>query len=91
MSQGQPIEERRSCPAVNCQKPEEAARSAVKQVFNILGVDVDDPKQVEDFREGLRFGEGLLEMSKRGKIAVMLSVIGLATVAVWYSLFGRPT
>ena len=33
------------------------ADKSVKKVFAILGVDIDDPQQVEEFREDLRFGK----------------------------------
>lgn len=73
------------CPIDHCQKPEEAASQAVKKVFEILGVNVDDPVQVENFRKGLRFGEDLLKMTNKGKMAAMISFIGLSAAAVWKS------
>ena len=88
MTQAKSIKERR-CPVANCQRPEEAAKVAVKHVFEILGVDVDDPKQVEDFREDLRFSGGMRDMTRKGKIAMMVSFIGLVTTAIWISLFGK--
>ena len=75
------------CPVSSCNKPEIAATKAVKHVFEILGVDVDNPKEVENFRKGLRFSEELLFLSKRGKVAVLCSFITLLTGAVWYSIF----
>lgn len=90
MSSGQPLEERRKCLVANCQKPEEAAKKAVKHVFEILGVNVDDPQQVENFRKGLRFGEEMLQMTKKGKVAMMFSIISLATAAAWYAMWGKP-
>lgn len=77
-----------NCPSANCQKPEEAARKAVKHIFEILGVNVDDPQQVENFRKGLRFGEEMLAISKKGKIALMMSIISLATVYVVFKITG---
>lgn len=77
----------KDCPVAGCQKPEEAARKAVKHVFEILGVDVDNPVQVEDFRRGLRFGEDMLRMTNKGKIAILMSFIGLSTAAVWKTFF----
>ena len=38
----------------HCPHVAEAADTAVKKVFAILGVDVDVPKEVEQFRENLR-------------------------------------
>jgi len=68
---------RQSCPADGCDKPEEAAHRAVKQVFAILGVDVDRPDQVERFREGLRFGEAMHKYAKYGML-VMVGVMAAA-------------
>jgi hypothetical protein len=67
----------RQCPADSCDKPEEAAHRAVKQVFAILGVDVDRPDQVERFREGLRFGEAMHKYAKYGML-VMVGVMAAA-------------
>ncbi len=78
-------ERRTECPATNCTKPDDAAKEAVKRTFAILGVDVDDPQQLEEFRKGLRFGEDLVIMSKRGKIAAMTTAIGLLGAAIWNS------
>ena len=33
-----------------------AADRAVKRVFSILGVDIDRPESIEEFRADLRFG-----------------------------------
>ena len=76
------------CQVANCQKPAEAARGAVKHVFEILGVNVDDPQQVEKFRRGLRCGEDIVMYSKRGKVAVLMSLIGLLTAYIGRALWG---
>ena len=76
------------CQVANCQKPQEAAKYAVKHMFEILGVDVDDPKQVENFRKGLRFGEEMLAMTSKGKIAIMMSTIALVTTYIWVKITG---
>jgi hypothetical protein len=54
----------------NCQ---EAADRAVKKVFAILGVDVDKPESVENFREDLRFGRKLRKAADHGFLALGLS------------------
>jgi hypothetical protein len=45
---------------------QEAADRAVKKVFAILGVNIDEPKEVEDFREDLRFGRRGIATNLRG-------------------------
>lgn len=68
---------------IRCPLSEAAAKSAVKQVFAILGVDVDDPKDVEEFRKDLRFGQSMRRASDKGVLAVVsLVFVGLA-VSIW--------
>jgi len=60
-------------PAADC--PEEeiiraAADHAVKKTFAILGVDVDDPESIEEFRQDLRFGKRMRKMSDHGQLAL---------------------
>jgi len=89
MSQGNPLEDRRICPVPNCQHPEDAAKSAVKHVFEILGVNVDDPEQVENFRKGLRFGEEMLKYSKRGKMTMFLAAVTISTGYVIHAIWNH--
>lgn len=79
-------------PQDNCSKPgessvclfsEKSADRAVKRTFAILGVDVDDPKQVAEFQEDLRFGSMMRKIANRGVLAIIGAVcIGLAA-ATW--------
>ena len=50
----------------DCPHAEESARQAVKMVFAILGVNVDEPKEVEEFRENLRFGASMRRAADKG-------------------------
>lgn len=70
--------EREYCPHVA-----EAADVAVKKVFAILGVDVDVPKEVEQFRDNLRFGATMRRAADKGMLAIIgaIAVAGLA--AFW--------
>lgn len=45
------------------------ADHAVKKTFAILGVDVDDPESIEEFRQDLRFGKRMRKMSDHGQLA----------------------
>lgn len=54
----------------NCPAARGAAKSAVKEVFAILGVDVDKPEAVEEFRKSLRFGDDLRKTLGAGKLAI---------------------
>lgn len=67
----------------DCPHAEESAKKAVKMVFAILGVDVDSPKEVEEFRENLRFGASMRRAADKGWMAIAgAAAIGVAS-AVW--------
>ena len=80
MQKGEP------CDNPTCQ---EAADRAVKKVFAILGVDVDKPESVEEFREDLRFGKRMRRAADHGLLALVgLMVIGLGA-AVWAGIVSK--
>lgn len=66
-----------------CPHVREAADEAVKKVFAILGVDVDVPKEVEQFRENLRFGASMRRAADRGMLAVIGAVAVAGMAALW--------
>ena len=67
---------------------EESADKAVKKVFAILGVDVNKPESVEEFREDLRFGKKLRKLADHG---VFVLVALLFTGLAWASFEGIIT
>jgi len=74
------------CNNPNCQ---EAADRAVKKVFAILGVDIDKPESVEEFREDLRFGKRMRKAADHGFLALVgLVVVGLGAV-VWAGVMSK--
>jgi hypothetical protein len=70
-----------SAPGQPCPIASDAADCAVRKVFAILGVDIDVPKEVEDFRENLRFGAYMRKMVDRGGIAIFVTLCGIILVA----------
>jgi len=72
-----------------CRYSDEAARSAVKQVFAILGVDVDDPKAVEEFREDLRFGRAMRQANDKGRLAVAALIFCALAMALWAGITSK--
>ena len=62
---------------------EEAADKAVKKVFAILGVDINKPESVEEFREDLRFGRKLRKLADHGTLAL----VALIFVGIGYAAF----
>ena len=67
---------------------ERAADKAVKKVFAILGVDINKPESVEEFREDLRFGKKLRKLADHG---VFVLVALLFTGLAWASFEGIIT
>lgn len=76
-------------PEKHCQYAEAAADSAVRKVFAILGVDINKPESVEEFREDLRFGRRLRRMADHGLLAIIgLFVVGLGAV-LWAGVVAK--
>jgi hypothetical protein len=79
---------------MDCQNPncQEAADRAVKKVFAILGVDIDRPESVEEFREDLRFGKKLRKIADHSTLAfVGVVAVGFASL-LWIGIqskFGK--
>lgn len=67
----------------------EAADRAVKQVFAILGVDVERPESVEEFREDLRFGKKLRKAADHGMLALFGVLAAAFAGVVWAGIVSR--
>lgn len=63
-----------------------AVSKAVKQTFAILGVDVDKPESVEEFREDLRFGKAMRKYASHGFLAFVGVLFAGLAGAVWYGV-----
>lgn len=74
-----------------CKYSDESARKAVKEVFAILGVDVDDPAQVEEFRKDLRFGQMMRKAGDKGFLAVVAVICVAVAAATWSGIASRVT
>lgn len=75
----------------DCNEPQcqEAADRAVKKVFAILGVDIERPESVEEFREDLRFGKRMRKAADHGFLALIgLIVVGLGA-AIWAGIVSK--
>lgn len=62
---------------------EDAAEHAVKKVFAILGVDIDRPESVEEFREDLRFGKKLRKVADHSLLALFGVLMAGLAAALW--------
>ena len=85
------------CPYTSCREPEiaaeHAAERAVHRVFAIMGVNVDKPEQIEEFRAGLRFGREMQRLANRGLVAFVIVICSGAAAALWLGikeLAGKP-
>lgn len=76
----------RRCHNDTCQ---ETADRAVKKVFAILGVDVDKPESVEEFREDLRFGKRMRRAADHGLLALVGLVVISLGAAVWAGIVSK--
>lgn len=63
---------------------EQAVDLAIKKTFAILGVDIEKPESVEEFREDLRFGRKLRRMSDHGNFVIVAGVISGLLFAILY-------
>lgn len=66
------------------------AKAAIKEVFFLLGVNVDDPKDVEEFRKDLRFGGTMRRRADKGVMlligAIVTMLVGFLGTGLWESL-----
>lgn len=73
------------CPSEN-EVIEVAVDKAVKKTFAILGVDVDKPESVEEFREDLRFGKAMRKYASHGFLAFIAVVFAGLAGSIWFGL-----
>ena len=74
------------CDSSPCQ---DSADRAVKKVFAILGVDVDKPESVEEFREDLRFGKKLRKAADHSLLALFGLVVAGLAAAAWAGIVSK--
>jgi hypothetical protein len=74
-----------------CGYAAEAAEIAVKRVFAILGVDIDKPESVEEFREDLRFGKKLRKGADHGFLAFVAILTAAVCAALWAGITTKVT
>lgn len=86
-------EDRHQCtlPPEYCPHVKEAADEAVKKVFAILGVDIDVPKEVEEFRENLRFGASMRRAADKGMLTVIGVLVTAMLAALWSGIVSKVT
>lgn len=68
---------------------QETADLAVKKVFAILGIDINNPASVEEFREDLRFGRRMRKLADHGSMALIGTLVVGLCIAVWTGITTR--
>lgn len=66
-----------------------AAEAAVKNVFAHMGVNVDVPSEMEEFRKDLRLAGQLRKASEKGFMLFLYTGISLMVAAGFYGIYGR--
>jgi hypothetical protein len=69
--------------AIMKQVIEQSVERAVKKTFAILGVDINDPESVEEFRQDLRFGKRMRRMADHGQLAL----VGVFAVGIAWAVY----
>ena len=79
------------CSQKDCHVAEDAAHKAsdeaVKKVFAILGVNIDIPWEVEEFRKDLRFGGDLRRFVHESTMKMFFVVVGAVVLGAVYTLW----
>ena len=73
-------------PSRPCSHAKESAEEAVKKVFAILGVDINDPEKIEEFRMDLRFGRSMRRAADKGFLAVVVLAATAMGAALWVGI-----
>lgn len=66
----------------NC-RSQAIARLAVRDVFALIGVDIDNPTSIEEFRADLRFGKQLRKTAGHSAIGIVGVLMTGIAVAIW--------
>jgi len=72
-----------------CPDASAAADHAVKKAFALLGVDIDKPESVEEFREDLRFGKRLRKAADHGVLVFIAIVTTAFAAALWAGVVAK--
>lgn len=69
-----------------CDHADEAAEKAVRKTFAILGVNIDNPKEVREFQESLRFGDKMKQLADKSMFGVFTALVTLAVGSIWFAV-----
>ena len=84
-----PVKEKCDPAGDSCPQATEVADRAVAKVFAILGVDIHNPRDVEEFREDLRFGAKMRKIADHGLLALFGVIAAGLAAAVWAGITSK--
>lgn len=64
----------------------QVAQEAVERTFFIIGVDVNEPKDVEEFRKSLRFADKMRKAADKSFITLVVVITGIVAAALFTGL-----
>lgn len=64
----------------------QAVTLAIHDVFSLLGVDVNDPIDLQRFRDDLRFGGVFRNAATKGFMALIAAICGGIGLSLWMAL-----
>jgi len=64
----------------------QAVDMAVKQAFAYMGVDVNDPQQIQNFRDDITFGGLIKDAAKKSFYAMLATIGGIIGMSIVISL-----
>lgn len=77
-----------------CKFAEQSAEKAVRKTFAILGVNLDEPREVKAFQQSLNFGDTLRRIADKSMlafiVALVISLAGAFIYGVKVKLTGAP-
>ncbi len=60
------------------------AKQVARTIFALIGVDVDKPESLEEFRANVRFSAVVHRAAQAGVLAVITAVTGLVVSGLWF-------
>ena len=80
--------DRRRCPDTDL-IAHKAAEAAVREVFKEMGINVDDPEKLEEFRKDLRLSNQLRKAADKGFFALIFTGMMVFVVTGLYTIYGK--
>lgn len=60
------------------------AKQVARTIFSLIGIDVDKPESLEEFRANVRFSAVVHKAAQAGVLAVITTVAGLVISGLWF-------